>query len=76
MRSGRDYGSQSHQSTGQFGEPMEVDYLKPMKKCQFCQKSGHTTRFCHMIRDYQKPLSTNNLIRAVDKVKPIVCNQC
>jgi len=40
MRSGRDYGSQSHQSTGQFKESMEVDHLKPMRKCQYCQKSG------------------------------------
>jgi len=53
IRSDRDYGSQSHQSTGQFGEPMEVDHIKPMKKCQFCQSSGHTSRFCHKIRDYQ-----------------------
>jgi len=40
MRSGKDYGSQSHQNTGQFEEPTEVDHLKPMRKCQYCQKSG------------------------------------
>lgn len=48
-RTGRDYGRQSN-NRGNADEPMEIDQLRPTRKCQLCFKPGHTARYCRKQR--------------------------
>lgn len=47
-KTGRDF-SRARSNDSQ-EEPMEVDQLRPTRKCQLCFKKGHTARYCRMGR--------------------------
>ena len=52
----RTVNSQSSKSRTE--EPMEVDHIRPQKKCFLCSKTGHLARHCR-----------SRIINAVEQVK-------
>lgn len=52
LRVGRDITSPPQTRNEQ---PMEVDQVRPTRKCQYCFKKGHTARYCRKIARPQQP---------------------
>jgi len=52
-KTGRDFGRPRENTQAHFEEPMEVDQFRPTRKCQICNKKGHTALSCYKRKDAQ-----------------------
>lgn len=48
LRSGREYGQYDRYRSLNTHEPMEVDHFRPTRKCQICNMTGHTAKYCRL----------------------------